>query len=337
LTDDMSRLAVVLGLSVVLLLVTAPRFDQRDLGVVANLTGTEQGGNRADAEHYVRYVEVLRGEAEELPPAPFRYRPLAPVLAAPLPVGPLTAINVVNLVALAAASVGLWKLVRLLGLSERHADVGCLLFIVSFPTFYYGTIGYVDPVAIALTTWGVWAVLADRRLLVVLLVALGAVTRESTVILPALGVVWLGRTGQGSRRLVWSLVWLGTFVATAVTVRAVLYDSGTNVWRPSLDTAVDNLTRPRTWLSATLTLGVPVALILLRIPGRHGLRRDHLVFLGTGAALCLGVFAYAVLGAYADGRFLWPIYAFTVPLAMMLHVAAGSTAPGPGRDEVTPG
>jgi hypothetical protein len=327
----MPRLSVALGLLLVLLLVTAPRFDQRDVGPLASLTGTEQGGNLGDAEHYVRYVEVLRGDVDELPPAPFRYRPLAPLLAAPIPLGALSALDLVNVVALAAATFGLWQILRLLGLSERRSNAGCLLFIVSFPTFYYGAIGYVDPVAVAITMFGVWAILADRRVLVAIAVVIGALTRESTVILPVLGVIWLARAGQGSRRMVWPLVWIGTFAATVIALRLGLYDSGTNVWRPSVQTALDNLSRPRMWVSAALTLGVPAVLILLRIPELRRLDRDHLAFFGSGVALCLGVFAYAVVGAYADGRFLWPIYVFTVPLAMLL-AADGSASEGRESD-----
>lgn len=313
------RLVPTVLLALALLVVAAPRFDQRDVGPLAAVTGTEQGANLGDAEHYVRYVEALRGDAGGLPPAPFRYRPLTPVLAAPLPVGALTAINIVNVLALAVAAIGLWMMLRLLELSERQSDLGCLLFIVSFPTAYYGTIGYVDPLAVAIIMLGVWALLADRRLLVLVLLILGALARESTVVLAALGVIWLATQSRGPRVLLWSLGWIGAFVATIVTVRVMLNGAGTNLWRPSIDRAIDNLSRPRTWSSAALTLGVPAVLIAARLPELRRLRRDRLVFFGAGAVLCLGVFGYALLAAYADGRFIWPIYAFTVPITLLLY------------------
>jgi hypothetical protein len=45
------------------------------------------------------------------------------------------------------------------------------------------------------------------------------------------------------------------------------------------------------------------------------------VLFGSGTLLSVGLFAYAVLAAYADGRFLWPVYAFTVPTAILLLAA----------------
>ena len=140
---------MAIGLGAVLIAVAALRFDQRDVGVISELTGTGVNGNLGDAAAYIQYVEALRGDVESLPSAPFRYRPLTPLLAAPLPLGAMTAINVVNVIALAFAALGIWLTLHRLGCSDRHSSLGAGLFIVSFPTFYYGTIGYVDPLAIA--------------------------------------------------------------------------------------------------------------------------------------------------------------------------------------------
>lgn len=330
------RLLIAVGLFCALLLVTAPRFDQSDVGPLSELTGTEEGGNLGDARQYIQYVEVLRGEVDDLPPAPFRYRPLTPVLAAPLPFAPMTAINVVNVAALAAATFWLWRILVGLGVGDRRVALGCLMFVVSFPTFYYGTIGYVDPLAIALTMACVQAVLAGRHVLLLALVPLAALAREATVIGVVVAVVWLA-LAEPRRRVVigWSVTWVIGFAATVVAVRWGLYGEGTNVWRPSFDLAVDNLSRPRTWMSAALTLGVPAVLIVVRAVKLPQLERRHIVFFGSGVLLCFGLFGYALFGAFADGRFLWPIYVFSVPFAVLLgsvgSVDVAIAAPGSGR------
>jgi len=307
---------------VTLLVVVAPRFDRNDLGPLESWTGGGDGPGLADATNYVRYVEVLRGDADELPPAPFRYRPLTPVLAAPLPFEPLTSINVVNVAALALATVGISWTLATLGVGERRRTIGALLFIVSFPTFYYGTIGYVDPLAVALVILATGAILADRPGLLLALLPVAALARESTVIVIAVAVLWLFVRDR-DRRWAWTLGWVGSFVGVVAAVRIGLSGPGTNVWEPSWSLALDNLSRPRTWLSAALTLGAPAVVIVVRWRSIVGVRRDVALLLGLGMLASLGVFAYSVSAAYSDGRFLWPIVAFTIPAAMLLLDAPG--------------
>lgn len=310
---------MAIGLIAALLAVAFVRFNQRDLGPIGSITGTGVDGNLGDAALYIRYVEAIRGTIDSLPPAPFRYRPLTPLLAAPLPFEPMTAINVVNVLALFVGTWAMWIMLRGLGATERLAYVGCLMFVVSFPTFYYGTIGYVDPLAIALMIAVMAAVVAGRNLVVAALVVLAALSRESTVIVVVTAVAWLALVGRPRRELVrWGLAWSIGFLATVAVIRIGLQGSGTNVWEPSLDTALSNARRPRTWLSAALTLGVPVAVIVARAPLLGRLDRRFLVVFGLGGILSVALFAYALTAAYADGRFLWPMYVFSVPVAVLV-------------------
>ena len=314
---------MAIGLIAALLVVTSIRFNQRDFGPLGSVTGTGVDGNLGDAALYIRYVEALRGTVDSLPPAPFRYRPLTPLLAAPLPFEPMTAINVVNVVALLAGTWAMWILLRRLGATEQLAYAGCLMFVVSFPTFYYGTIGYVDPLAITLMIAAMAAVVAGRDVVVGVIVVLAALSRESTVIVVVVAIAWIATTGRPRRELVrWGLAWSVGFLATVALIRIGLQGSGTNVWEPSLDLALTNARRPRTWLSAALTLGVPVALVVAKSPYLGRLDRRLLLVFGLGGALSVALFAYALTAAYSDGRFLWPIYVFSVPMAVLLLQAA---------------
>ena len=270
---------------------------------------------------------------DDLPPAPFRYRPLTPVLAAPLPFDAMTAINLVNVAALAAAAMGMWWILAALGATERARTLGCLLFIVSFPTFYYGAIGYVDPLAIAFVMFGTGAVLTDRRWLLLTLLPFAALARESTVIIIPVAIAWmLARSVPRPAVVAWSLVWLAVFGATVAAVRLGLQADGTNVWTPSVDLAIQNLSRPRTWLSAALTLGLPALVLVVKHRSVRQLPRELQVVLGVGMLLSVAVFAYAIMAAYADGRFLWPIYVFTVPAAVLVlsrGASSSSESPAP--------
>lgn len=326
----MRAVGLVTLLLVAVVAVTAPRFDQRDIGPLASLTGTESDGNLGDAAQYIRYVEVIRGEAETLPPAPFRYRPLAPLLAAPLPFEPMTAINVVNVAALTAGALALFVMLRRLGTADRAALAGSLLFVVSFPTFYYGAIGYVDPLAIAVVVATLAAVVADRRAIALVLLVLAALAREATLIVIPAALAWAWAS-WGSHRAVgkWAAVWLGAFLAVTAAVRVGLQAPGTNVWEPSIEVLRANVTRPRTWLSAALTLGVPAVVVLVYRRQLARLGRPERWMLGTGAIVCLALFGYALVAAYADGRFLWPIYAFSVPAAVLAYGASRPEPSGP--------
>ena len=320
-----------------LLAVTTPRFNQNDLGPIGTLTGTVEGGNLGDARHYIRYVDAIRGDVEDLPPAPFRYRPLTPVLAAPLPFSSLTAINIVNVAALGMGTMGVWWILSVLGVDERRRVLGALMFIVSFPTFYYGSIGYVDPLSIAFIVFGTGAVLTDHRMLVLALVVVGSLARETTLLLVPLAIAVLAVRGVGHRRvLAWSAAWIGAFVAATLLIRWGVQHDGTYVWRPSLDRAIENVSRARTWLSAVLTLGVPAAVLGRRAPGFVSLSRDQVVLFGGGILLSVAVFTYSIFSAYSDGRLLWPICAFTVPVAILLLVSPARPDPRTRPESVLP-
>lgn len=311
------------GLMIAVAIVTAFRFNQRDLGVIGALTGTGTDGNLGDAAQYIRYVEAIRGNVDSLPPAPFRYRPLTPVLAAPLPFDAMTSLNVVNVLALMVGSLSMWALLRGFGTSERMATFGGLLLVISFPTFYYGSIGYVDPLAISLMTAVLAAVVAERHVAVVGLMAAAALTRESTVVIVVVAIVWLWATGYPRRQATaWGLAWALVFLVCVSAVRLALHGSGTNLWQPSLDTLSNNIRRPRTWLSAALTLGVPVGLAIVYRKPLRLVDRPHRLVIACGSLLCFALFGYSLMAAYADGRFLWPIYVFSVPAAVLAIQAA---------------
>ena len=153
--------------------------------------------------------------------------------------------------------------------------------------------------------------------------AAAALTRESTVVIVVVAIVWLWATGYPRRQATaWGLAWALVFLVCVSAVRLALHGSGTNLWQPSLDTLSNNIRRPRTWLSAALTLGVPVGLaIVYRKPLRR-VDRPHRLVIACGSLLCFALFGYSLMAAYADGRFLWPIYVFSVPAAVLAIQAA---------------
>ncbi|HET9951115.1 MAG TPA: hypothetical protein VFS09_04900 [Candidatus Eisenbacteria bacterium] len=314
-----------LVLTAILLAVAAIRFDYWDPGPVRRLTAGAHGlpwGHGVDVEGYVRLVAYFRGSAPaDSMLAPFCFRPLVPAAASLLPFPALTALDVVNLLALAGALLLLLAVMRRIGLGERSRWYGGLLFALSFPTFYYGAIGFVDPVAILAAALLLHLTLREAPLpllaAVAILAALVKETNAAFCVLPVL-YAWFGGSRSWSR-LAWAASVPAAAVAAAMTARALLPFPGSGYfWTPALAPLLDNLSRPRTYLSLALTVGPPLffagaAWVGGRAAAAIGERDRRL--LASGAAIAAGLYLYSFASAFTDGRIVWASYPFLIPLA----------------------
>lgn len=311
-------------LSLILVLVCVPRFNRQDLGFLGALTsgGATATEEKGDAEFYETYVQVFRGEASrDALTTPFSYRPLVPLLAAPLPFGAMTALNLVNLVGLEIGMLFLFLILRRLGGSDPLALLGCALYAVSFPVFYYGSVGIVDPVLVGFVTAGTYCILADRLRWLVAVSLLGVLCKETVVVLlaPLFVHLWRARAlGFVAALVLTGALGLG-MAAVEVGVRLQVPGTAGHGWPMSLASLLENLQRPRAVLSFLLGLGVPGAAALLFAAGRASevVRRPELATLAAGFLATLALSFYAMLAAYADGRFIWLSYPFSIPLAMV--------------------
>ncbi|MGE5175534.1 MAG: hypothetical protein ACM3JJ_04090 [Hyphomicrobiales bacterium] len=308
-----------------LAVVVGPRFDLRDPGPIRRLTaGATAGayGHPIDVEGYVRLVAWFRGQAPaDSMIAPFCYRPLAPALASPLPVPELTALDTVNVLALAIAVLLLDRILLATGAGGRGRTAGLLLFIVSFPTFYYGAIGFIDPVAVLVVTWAALLALRERWGWFAATVVLGVAVKETNAVIALFPLLrsW-GRGGPD--RVAWRRTVVLAFLAVAVAaaIRLVApFPGRAAFWAPTWEALVANVTRPRAWMSLALTLGLPALLavggaIRDRARGARGDEIDR--FLGAGCLAALSLYAVSLLTAYADGRVVWIIAPLLVPLAV---------------------
>lgn len=317
-----------------LVAVCLPRFNRRDVLWSHRVfgTGVSSTVDLADARHYVAYVQYFRHErgAEDLR-APFTYRPIGPLLAAWLPFDPMTALNVVNVVALLVALALLDRVLAGLGCAGPQRAGGAALFTFSFPVFYYGAIGYVDPVGIAFLMAGALLVVRQRWLPLAAVLVLGALAKETTIVLLPAAIARLLVSGRSRGQcLALASVLCGCYAAAALLVRYLAPGVHTYVWEPSLNTLAMNLSRPRAWLTLALSLGLPGILSLRALPGllrrRTPTTDPALAALSAGYAAALAAFLCSLVAAYADGRFIWLSYPFAIPLAM----SRGMLVRGPG-------
>ena len=340
--------AAVCGLAVLMLaivIVSLPRFNRQDW-LIGGWTagGRDATVHLADARAYTATVRWIRagassaGAARDELRAPFSWRLLAPSLAAALPFDAMTSLNVVNVALLAGAMLLLYRLQRQLAISERGALVGCACFTVSFPTFYYTTIGNVDPALMFAVAACLVLIHARRHLAAALAIGFGVLAKEGVIMVAPSLMVAMWQAGRTRRALVahagvavglWALVWYGVIAWVPVPEQ--------QWWRISANTLLGNALRTEAWI----TLGLSAATLLLPLAcaaaaGARDLRRSvcvpHHLPLWTGLGMSLMYYGYAWLAAYVDGRMFWPVHLFAIPLAVYLSAPApGAGTAGPPR------
>lgn len=178
----MIKIHKLILLLILLNIIALPRFNWRDLPQPLNQF---VGEKPFDVIQYEKYVEFFRGTknvANELE-GPFSYRPLVPLLASVLPFKPNTSINLINLFFLTLGLIYHLRLLRLFGFIENQIIIGALLFILSFPMFYYATSGYIDGSLVGILTVSAYYLFADKYSLFIVIFVLGILVKETIIIL----------------------------------------------------------------------------------------------------------------------------------------------------------
>ena len=163
----------------------------------------------------------------------------------------MTALNIVNVFSLLVGLFFLFRLLRTLEFSFDQASLGCLMFNVSFPVFYYATVGYVDPVAICVIIAGTCFVYERKWYHVGALLLLGSSVKETTVLLVpvAFGYLFAFR----KRWVVIPALLTAVFLIGTILIRIAFGGGSTYYWSISPDFFFANL-RLRAILSLILTL-----------------------------------------------------------------------------------
>ena len=314
-----------LVLTTIMMIVLFPRFDRIDRFGIDQFTtkGLPAAAALADARKYINHVRYFRGEVDDaVLRAPWAYRPLPTYLASLLPLKPMTGINAVNFIFLCIGLFFLLKTLALIGLSSIATKLGGLGYVLSFPVFFYGAIGYIDPVLVGMLSVGQYLILTQRNVLFFMLLGLGAFVKDPyIIILPA----WAAYQYSLSRTpwirvlsiVAVSALALVLFVFTIYLIRIVTpVDSGF-FWSPQQAYLDFNLYRKNAWITWLATFGPMGFMACWYCINKNTtlLKSPTSLSLAVGLAGAVAVLIYSYFSVYVDGRYIWIAYPFMIPLA----------------------
>lgn len=274
-----------------------------------------------DSLAYFNTARYLRGEAAfgELR-APFPYRLLMPALAAYLPGELRNTFAAVNWLAISVAAGGLSWIVARVGGSRLQVVFAGLLLVFSVPTFWYASYLLTDPGALCARTLFVLGVITAQPWLAVGAALAATAIREENILL-----------------LVWLLVFRRVGIAAGIAALAVaagwlllvrwwlLPGLPSYLWVPSLGTLWAALHDVRSLLSVA---GAAVIVLPLAALGWKHIP-PSVTPLKTMLLLMALPPAYAALSVRVDGRAIWSLYPFLIPLAVYARWPRASASPPP--------
>lgn len=273
------------------------------------------GGTVEDSLAYFDTARYLRGEipVSELR-APFPYRLLVPSIAAALPGELRHAFASLNWALVTAAAVLMWQSVLAIGAGPRRALLAGLMMLLSLPVFWYAPYLLVDPGSVCARSLFVFAVLTGQPWLALLAGLIATAVREENILL--LG--WLLVSGRVSLR-----VGLAALAAAALWLVAVRWwiigGLPSYTWRPNWWTVRHALQDIPSLLSMAGCAGVVLPFGLLGIRGAPAQLKPLAWLLLLMALPAL----YAAMSVRIDGRAIWGLYPFFVPLAATFAMKRG--------------
>jgi len=272
-----------------------------------------------DSPYYINYVEYFRGKLDiKEVPLPFCYRPALPFIASYLPFkNPMTAINILNLICLFLTLLFLFRLLEILGFNFWYALLGCYLFTISFPTFYYSTVGGLDPGLMFLLTLGTYLIYRESWSYLALTLAVGSLVKESVVLLipVCLSFLWV----KQKRWKLKILFLLLAYLLPSFLIHSIFRSEGSYLWFPKIEYILGNI-RIRALLGLLLSFGLPGVLSLLFFYSFRKFKKlipkEFYLPMIVGILFSFLLALFSFLTAYLSGRFLWPMSIYSIPLSL---------------------
>ncbi|MBI4865102.1 MAG: hypothetical protein HY815_33310 [Candidatus Riflebacteria bacterium] len=262
--------------------------------------------------------------------APWCFRILTPWLASLLPLQTLDAFRVIGFAAGWLSLTLLLWILRRLEFDERLSAIGLALYAAVFWSvkFSFRSPAYIDSLTQSFLLAIVLLTLGRRYLAVVMVVAVGALQKESVPLFGLFALVsYAGQEGRTGRRvLAYAICLIVLPLLVLVSVRASIQPirqySTAGAVLESLSLAVTPGMLPRLVHAALSGLGILPALLLLRPAASLGFllrHREWLALAGVGLVLLFG------------GRDRSRLFLYVLPVAVVLAVNLLAVLGRPGR------
>ena len=317
-------------LSISLIIICLPRLNQNDIGFIKKFIGKGDKNHEFladgqavsfDVYQYITYVKYFRDQktADSLE-APFSYRPVVPFLASYIPANPMMALNLINILSLVVGLIYLILILWDLGFNTHLQFAGGIFYVFSFPVFYNGAIGLIDPLSLCLILIGLYYLLKQKYWLTSFSIIIGIFTKENIVLLlPFIFGLFAMNKSSIKNKLQIGLLLFILLSLILILPRFIDPSHHSYVWSPSFGLLVANISRPKTYLSFLLTFGfigiLAVVICWKYWFGDHHYNPKLLPFI-LGFVGALAYYGYSLVSAYSDGRFVWMSYPFSIPLTL---------------------
>ncbi len=320
-------------LIVFLILITYPRFNRHDYGFseITSGQGIEFKSDKdnsyknlsIDAYQYLLLVKYFRNPCEQnknqLKP-PFCYRPLTPFLSSFLPFDEMTSLNLVNLIFLIAVVFLLEKIISIIGVKGYSKYFSIFIFLFSFPTFYYSTIGYIDPAFIFFLTLGIYLLLNANWIYFPLFIFIAAFAKEGIALLLPIAVYSIKLKKNKQRSLIIIVISIAAFLLAIYITRTLFSSNSQYFWFPSFQRVIENITRFPSIFSVIISWVLFIIILILflfeyYINKNINISKQYINFFIFGTFITCCYCIYGFFAAWVDGRFVWPAYVFLTPIA----------------------
>jgi len=327
---------VWVGVAVIAILVSLPRFNKADIGAIEEYTRKHKQDlgefqlkeipGYSDDMAYVGLVEYFRGEENPLVMEPFSYRIFVPYVASKLPFSPLTSINILNLIGLLLTVFSIKSILEYFSYPKVVNVVVGLIYAVSFQVFYYTGIGLVDPFLCGAIGLSVVFVIKNQYFLALILAIIAAFTKEPVVLLfPFVFLFYMKGEFNLRAALNSTKYFLPLFLAVVIVLALVrIYnpaEGGAYVWESNWERLWFNLTRFRSYASIALSIGLMGLLAIIfsikyiKENGFWGtLRSQYAPFLVT-FFFYFALIIYGFISVHIAGNHILPMALFASPLA----------------------
>jgi len=179
--------------------------------------------------------------------------------------------------------------------------------------------GLVDSAIIFFITLGVFLILKRMWILLGLCLIIGVLAKETIILIFPFLCTFLemDKTITLIKKMMLVFVYIIIVAATYYLVRKSVIGIVELSWVPRFGKFIANVKRPYMWINLIISFGIPGFLAIFHIIknfNKFSKKIDFTFMIGLVFAFL--VFLFAIVAVYADGRYVWLTYPFSIPLAI---------------------